>query len=205
MRKKIYYSKSEIIENLYTPGQQWMTENLQEYTGLYHRYTTGEVYTEEKWKPNQSKKLVKFIPQVTNNITYKNLKQNFKTKYITPTKYFVSITSTDIQNKFITRYFLQKTNQPEVIEIDNTQFKLWSENKIDRAMYSGVSVKWKITGNPYTVTINGAKQLGVIEFNTEQIRESKKTSPAIETKLSNPLELYVDTTIIVPPSINPAD
>ena len=202
MRKKIYYSNSEITENLYTPGQQWMTEDSVEYIGLYHSYSTGEVYTEEKWKPNQSKKLLKFEPQITNNILYRNNKPRLKTKFISPVPYFISITTADIQNKFVTRYFLQKTNQPQVIEIDKRQFDFWTENKIDQAIYNGVAIKWKITGNANTITVNSAKQIGVIEFNSEQIRLAKKKLSGIETKLTNPLELYVDTTIIVPPAIN---
>lgn len=205
MRKKIYYSKSEITENLYTSGQQWMTEDSREYIGMYHRYSTGEVYSEEKWKPNQSKKLVKFIPQIDSNITYKNLKPNLKTKFINPIPYFIKVNAQDIQNKFVTRYFLQKNNQPDVLEINDKQYKLWLENKINRSLYTAVIVKWQISGSPTTTNINGANKLGVFEFNTEQIIKAKRTLPAIETKLNNPFELYVDTTIIVPPSINPAD
>jgi hypothetical protein len=202
MRQKIYYSRSEITEHLYTSGQQWMTEDLVEYIGLYHRYATGEVYTEEKWKPSQSKKLIEFIPQITNNVSYRNSKPNLKTKYITPTPYFISITPQDIQRKFVTRYFLQKSNQPTVIEIDQLQFNLWSQNKIDKSLYNGVSVNWKITGEANTVNRNSVSIIGVIEHNLEQIKQAKKVLSSIEIKLNNPLELYVDTTIIVPPAIN---
>lgn len=205
MRQKIYYSKSEITEHLYTPGQQWMTEDSIEYIGTYHQYSTGEVYTEETWKPLQSKKLVKFIPQITSNIVYKNIKPKLKTKYISPVPYYISITNEDIQKKIITRYFLQKTNQPVVLEIDKKQFNLWASNKIDRAIYNGVSFEWKIVGIPNTVIVNGIEQIGVFEYNLKKIQEVKKTLPAIETKLSNPFELYVDTTVIVPPSINPTN
>jgi hypothetical protein len=202
MRQKIYYSKSEITEHLYTPGQQWMTEDFTEYIGLYHRYITGEVYTEEKWKPNQSKKLIEFVPQITNNIIYRTNKPNLKTKYITPTPYFINITTQDIQRKFVTRYFLQRTNQPVVIEIDQPQFNLWGQTKIDQSLYTGVSVNWKIIGESNTITRNSVTIIGVIEYNLDQINQAKKILPAIETKLNNPLELYVDTTIIVPPPIN---
>ena len=40
MRQKTYYTADETFYNLYTTGQEWMTEDLTEYKGLYHSYTT---------------------------------------------------------------------------------------------------------------------------------------------------------------------
>ncbi len=55
-RKKLKYKESEIQKNLYTFGDEWMTEDKQEYKGLYHKYTeTNETYTRGTWDESLSK------------------------------------------------------------------------------------------------------------------------------------------------------
>ena len=75
-RKKVRYTKDEITNNLYTTGQEWMTPDNEEYIGLYHRYSTGEVYTSAKWNPNKSIKLIKFRLLPEGNKSYKKIKED---------------------------------------------------------------------------------------------------------------------------------
>ena len=80
-RKKIYYPDSQIQKKLYTQGKEWMElENWGEYRGYYHKYITGEVFTESEWNPKTSKKLVPyknrskmfFLPSVLNDPNFLN-------------------------------------------------------------------------------------------------------------------------------------
>lgn len=201
MRQKIYYSKTDINKNLYTPGREWMTEDYTEYIGLYHKYITGEVYTEPDWNPSKSKKLIKFAQLNSNIIEYKNI-NDINTKFKQPVKYHIVISDDDIQKKFITRYFLQKINEPQIIEIDLTQYDQWKSGRIDRNLYIGSTVNWKITGPVNTIINNNVKQIGVIDHNTNEISNIRRKLPFIDVELINPLEFYVDNTLKIPADIN---
>ncbi len=72
-RLKIYYTIDEIHNNLYTSGSEWMLEDNTEFKGLYHRYNTGEVYTEKMYIEGLSNKLIQFKQQDKTNIIYKKL------------------------------------------------------------------------------------------------------------------------------------
>ena len=75
-RIKLKYSKSEIANNLYTFGDEWMTSNKQEYKGLYHRYTlTNEAYTGAEWNESTSQKLWPLIKESELVATYNQIKK----------------------------------------------------------------------------------------------------------------------------------
>ena len=57
-REKTYYSADEVLNNLYASDKQLMYTDGTMYIGLYHKYSTGEIYTEAKWNSNKSKKLI---------------------------------------------------------------------------------------------------------------------------------------------------
>ena len=77
MRQKQIYKESEITTDLYTWGEEWQTEDGVEYKGLYHKYTTGEIYTQPVWNELSSKKLVKYqIPDIPIIALYKTLHKN---------------------------------------------------------------------------------------------------------------------------------
>ena len=60
-RMKIYYPDDQIIKNLITGGKEFMIlQDFSEYIGFYHRYSTGEVFTEHQWNPSKSKRLIRF-------------------------------------------------------------------------------------------------------------------------------------------------
>jgi hypothetical protein len=64
-RLKLYYPENQIVRNLYTNGNQYMLETGVVYVGFYHRYSTGEVYTESGWNEFQSKKLIPYFTKVS--------------------------------------------------------------------------------------------------------------------------------------------
>jgi hypothetical protein len=202
MRIKLFYSPQEITNNLYTFGKEWMTTDSAEYIGLYHKYTTGEVYTEGVWDSAKSKKLIVYEAVNTTKLQYKQLK-NLNVVSITPTPYQPENEINATGQQQIQRYFLQKKNDNvTIIEIDSTQYELLLTNKIDQNLYSGVQLTWYISGAINDTYINNTKQFGVISKNTNSLKTAEKNMPGISKKLNNLTELYTDTDFVVPRDIN---
>lgn len=204
-RLKTYYTIDEIRDNLYTTGSQLMLEDGTEYKGSYHSYSTGEVYTETKYIPNVSKKLIKFQKQDTTNYIYKKLKPNIKVKFKTPTAYVTKISSQDITAGVVIRYFIQNINNKTIIEIDSKQFDFWKTNTIDKTIHNAVRISWYISGNKQDIIDNGVLKLGVITKNINQINSVKSRIPGISKILTDPLQYYTDTDFIAPVDINGLD
>ncbi len=173
MRQKVYYTIDEIINNLYTSGNELMYPDGTEYQGEYHRYITGETYTRKEWHPSLSKKL----------IPYENLNLN-------------------INSGYITRYFVQNVTNLLITEIDDKQYQDYQKDFIDNNVYIALSLPWIITGNLKTETINGAVVTGISETNKLTVLRYNKTMPGLISKLSNFIEFYTDNTFIIPEDIN---
>lgn len=200
-RLKLKYSKSEIVNNLYTFGDEWMTADKQEYKGLYHRYTlTNETYTGATWNQSTSKPLFPLIRESELVQEYNKISKQSKPIYdsVVPTK--VTISAEDIKTGYIFRYFLKKINEPLYVEISRTQFDDY-QLKLDTNLYAIGQCQWYIAG-PKETTFSPVKKPGVIELNTKAIAELQKTLPGISQKLTNPLQFYTDTDFVVPRDIN---
>ena len=205
MRKKVYYLKDEITNNLYTYGNELMLENNIEYTGPYHSYITGEIYTQSTWNPLESKKLIKFINTTQNNSEYTTLKPDLKTKYDTIKNVTPNIPSDAIKKGFITRYILQNVSSRVIYEVDKEQFESYSTKKIDDNLFNGVQIKWFISGERYSNrdrNFSGIITKTVSQKNAEQITIASKKLPDIRNYLTNLEEFYFDTVYITPPDIN---
>lgn len=201
-RNQLFYTIDQITENLYTSGSEYQLQNGNEYIGLYHKYITGEVYTEPVWNEKKSLKLQKF-EQLTDDIkVFRSNNKNIKTKFKTPEKYFPIVTEQNIKQQYITRYFLYKINDKYVIEINQSQYKEYNLNKLDSNIYAVILLKWYVAGEPFDVTTGNIKKLGVINNNLNTINIFNLLYPGFNQTVNNPLELYVDTTVIVPPDIN---
>ena len=110
-RLKLKYSKSEIANNLYTFGNEWMTTNKQEYKGLYHRYTlTNEAYTGAEWNESASQKLWPFIKESELVAAYNQIKKQDVKQFNKILPIQINITPQDAMNGYIYRYFLKKSN-----------------------------------------------------------------------------------------------
>jgi len=204
MREKKHYTRGEITNNLYTFGSEWVLTDNTEYIGLYHKYTTGEVYTQATWDKNKSVPLIPYEIQDPNITKYIKLKPDIKTSYKSVlTNKSKIITATDRQKGFINRYFIQNLSSAVIYEVDNLQFKLYNSNKLDTNLYNIVVVKWHITGNIEDSYKNSnVFVIGVKNKNKESIRKAKKKIPGLSAKLTNLLEFYADTEFIVPADIN---
>jgi len=193
-RQKVYYTINEIIPNLTTIGQEWMLESLEEYKGSYHKYTTGEVYTEAKYNPNKSKKLIPYLKQTTVSKTisiYSSLKPNIKTKYDSIQSFTPKITTEILKQGFLTRYFIQQINSAIVTEISEDQFNDFQSKKIDPNLYATISLKWVIKGPINDVTQGSITTESVPSQNKKSVSAAQLTMPQISNILNNYLELYV--------------
>lgn len=208
-RLKLYYPVDEITTNLYTTGQQLMTVDNKEYIGLYHMYTTGEVYTQPTWDPKLSVQLIPYREISSDNkknIVYQQLTNDiFSEKYITPKSITIQINKQDISNGFISRYFLKKHNETTIIEINELQYRQWQSNVIDSKLYLGTSLTWFISGNINDERINGYMFEGVATKNKKEIRRAALSLPEIASHLTNLTEYYVDNVFYIASDINGLD
>lgn len=206
-RKKIYYTADETTNDLFTTGRQWMTTDEKEYVGGYHRYLTGEIFTESKWNPKLSKSLIPYREKNTNpnSRLYKKLKPKVKTKYRTPKSFTPTINNNNINAGVITRYFYKKYDSENILETDQKTYNQIQTNVADKKLYATVIMNWKISGNKQDEYKNGAVVSGVISINTKQIKVAETTIPGITKLLSNSLQYYTDTDFITPTDINGLD
>jgi len=203
-RLKVYYTIDEVELNLYTSGSEYMLMDSTEYKGLYHKYiTTHEVYTLSAWNETDSKKLIPYRPVAPIKLEYLKLNPDIKTEYQTVEPYNLEISVTDRKNGFVTRYFIQKVNSLQIMEIDKQQFDDYNSKKIDPNVYRVTSLKWCIVGtlsdsfdgNIYTPSIQTK--------NKKSISTANKIMPGINKKITNLTEYYSDVEFLVPPDINP--
>lgn len=192
----------EITTNLYTTGGKFQTEDGVEYKGAYHRYITGEVYTGPIWNRKTSKRLLRLETTLPKDVTYTKLKPGLRTKFITPQPVQLTPTVTEYKAGYFERYFLKKINESVFLEIDDTQYKLWTNGRIDPAAFNAVTFRWFISGNiedTYTAT---SSQPGVRTKNNIQIQYAQQQLPGIVSVLTDPLQYYGDAEYSVPRDIN---
>jgi hypothetical protein len=202
MRNKLRYTIDEITVDLYTPGGQFMTEDNVEYTGSYHQYITNELYTGATWNAKTSLKLIPLVKTRTDNVVYRKLKSNLVTKYILPSATTITITEQQRLTGFVTRYFMKKTNDNYVFEVDNRTYTLWQSKRIDPLLYVAVSLQWQIAGPVADEIVDGVSKIGVRTKNLNQIKLASRILPGISEKLANLTELYTDIDFKVPKDIN---
>jgi len=202
MRKKRYYTDEEIITDQYTIGQQYMTNDRREYIGLYHKYLTGEIYTERIYIPNKSRILVPYETESADVKFFRLSKSKTKTKFQTPKQYNISITTNNIKNKSLTRNILKNVSTNQLIEIDSKTVNLYRQKKIDNNLYQLITFKWVITGPVNTVNENGVTKLGVVEQNINEIQKKSKEMPELLQYISSYSQYYTDTTYTTSNNIN---
>jgi len=181
-----------------------MTADYEEYVGLYHKYTTGEVYTQPKWNKNKSVRLY----------TYKELSESVKTynrvtdvelQYNSFETHNVVVTKKDIDAGFITRYIIKKNNEIKFYEIDDKTFTDYGKKKIDPTIYSATQLQWHIVGDIEDMIQGNMTIQGVRSKNLQAVKNAESTMPNLSMYLNNPLQYYTDTDFIAPVDINGLD
>lgn len=212
-RKRSYYSQEQIQKNLFTKGKEWMTlDNWKEYIGFYHKYSTGEVFTERDWIPNVSMKLIPYRNRSESYFKYADLKEytninGHKLKIIgngvtemgnfrTPIPSKKVPTRDDFAKGHMQRYFIYKRNEVNRVffEIDAEQAKKYDLKRhgINQVLYGMESVTWKLTGPEFDEYYKGILYTpGVVDSNSRIILKVTNKFPIFERIVTNPREYTV--------------
>lgn len=212
-RKKIYYPENQIERNLFTKGKEWMTlDDWKEYQGFYHKYATGEVFTEKDWDPIKSKTLVRYKDKNDSYFKYLDLKHytivngekriiiggngNQFYRYDAPRAVKRLPTEVEIEDGVMTRHFIYKENEPSRLfyEVSPEQVKDYDRDHtgINQYLYGLANVPWKISGPERDVYKNGLLHLpGVVDTNIRIIERFSKKFPILKQILTNPREFSI--------------
>jgi len=204
MRIKSYYSPNETVNNLYTVGQELMTTDNVEYVGLYHKYTTGEIYSQPTWNKNKSVKLIKYKEQPDSVIKYNKI-SNIEIKYKSFNTYNVVITNENIKAGYVDRFIFKRVNEDKFYEVNSDTYNSYTNNDIDPNLYLAVKIKWYITGNVNDTSRGNIQIPGVYTNNRNELQVAERTISGISTYLTDLLQYYVDTDNITPKDINGLD
>jgi hypothetical protein len=204
MRIKSYYSANEIVNNLYTTGQELMTTDNVEYVGLYHKYTTGEIYSQPIWNKNKSVKLIKYKEQPESVIEYNKI-SDIEINYKSFNTYNVVITKENINNGYIDRFIIKRSNDNIFYEVNSDTYDMYTNEDIDPVLYSAVKLKWYITGNINDTQQGNITIPGVQSNNYKELQTAEITVPGISLYFTDLLQYYVDNDNVTPKDINGLD
>lgn len=218
-RSRTYYHPSQIQNNLFTNGKEWMSiDNWKEYIGSYHKYITGEVYSESEWDPRKSFRLVKYKDRGPSYFKYveqkqyvkkpdgtRKLKMNPLTKFDLYTKPIPIIrvpTQAEFDAGKMTRYFAYKRNEPHIFFVEispNQTVGYYRDNTgINQYLYQLVEVPWKINGPEYDVLNKNGYLVspGVVNTNERIILRITKKISIFGSIVNNPRQFTIyDTTL----------
>lgn len=214
-RQKLYYPKDQIVNDLFTNGREFMLlRNFEEYIGFYHRYTTGEVFTENEWNPLKSERLIRFrtltepqkkyydIKLFSKNITKPGIrrkKSNNNDEYFrfsAPRPVKRKLTQSEIDSGTTYRYFITKRNERDRVfyEVSSEQGVSFFDNKngINQYLYELIQIPWKVDGPEYDIYDGDLLKIpGVIDTNLRILDRFSNRYPILRQVLRNPRELTV--------------
>lgn len=176
-----YFPKSQIKENLYTNGGEYIVISTQEnYKGYYWSTSKGEYFTGKtpNEQPTLKLQIASNLPDLEITSTSTPTIEPFPTNYyIVDNSYYQSKglstkrdapkppiqtlthpTDQDIQNGFFYRYFVKKGNEFKFIEISKAEYdKFFNQDiSVQWQLYTPTKIKWDIQGDREQV-YNGNK------------------------------------------------
>ena len=176
-----YYPKSQIKENQYTNGGEFVIVSSQEnYLGYYWSTSKGEFFTGKtpNDKPTQKIQVASKIPALEKTKSKTPTIEPFPDSYfIVDDAYYQSKglskyrdaprmpiqtlgkpTDKDIQNGFFNRYFVKKGNEFKFIEISKEEYNKFKDKdtSVQWQLYTPTKIKWDIQG-PREQVYNGNK------------------------------------------------
>lgn len=206
-RSRVYYTKAQIQNGLITSGKEWMFTDNVEYIGQYHRYTTGEVFSQASWTEGKSRQLIPYVDMLsittasTDEIGM-NAKVNFEYDSIKnldikpssiPNVGRELITDDDLKIGYFVRYFAYKRNDGRCLELSKEKFnKIGQKDSLDDVMWEKIEIKWKIKGvlNDILDSNNNIVESGVYDTNKRTVALLSEKYPNLKFKLSNYTEYY---------------
>jgi len=184
--KRPYVTTKENIKVGITFGGELMfADTLQEYFGEYHAYSNNAIYSDGEYNPQTSRELLPLIRtlQTPQCQTYLQLTKRMFTQHTAPTQHSIVISPEDYMNGTITRFFLQKINEPfKIYEVNMLMFKsLNTSNQPgpNGRIYRRDLLQWTIVGDINTI----------YKKNSVSIQTMERTLPGIGTYvLTDPVE-----------------
>ena len=199
-RKKIYYPEYQIQKDQFTRGGELMDSSGNEYIGYYHRYSTGEIFSQSQFNEIKSIKLYPLRKDVQS--PYKKLKINKNSYYeflksdLNLVKYFqpnyqLSIPSeSDFLVGYYYRFFAVKRNDDTVIyEISKNEYSRYGAiGGINKFLYIVDTIKWVLTGPEVDIKTDAGTVVtyGVVSSNLRTLDQLSRAYPNIKNVFSNP-------------------
>jgi hypothetical protein len=163
----MYYPKSQIKNNLYTNGDEYiLSTNQQSYKGYYYKTSNGDKYTGKFPNDGSNILLVELTPSSDepgeNNpiltLAISQYNTNIQPERFLPLPTQTLPTQKDKDLGSFPRYFCKKNNENLYIEINKEQFtKLQNRDKtIAWDLYTPLQIIWQIKGDK-TQTSNANK------------------------------------------------
>jgi len=199
-RKRIYYTKAQIEEGLVTNGGEWMFTNGTEYIGQYHKYITGEVFSESTFIEGKSKILIPYIDiekinqqtdfgiDLAKNFEYDSIKNVDVPKSVTPNPSLHTVSNKDITNGYMTRYFAYKANDGRILELSKDEYdKIGTDNGLDEILWKQFTIRWKVIGPERDVLdVNGnIVESGIIDTNRRTVISQSTQYPTLMNYIVN--------------------
>jgi hypothetical protein len=199
-RKRIYYTKAQITNGLKTGGGEWMYTDGTEYIGQYHRYTTGEVFTDASYVDGKSRILIPFVNlkekfednelgiDFAKNFEYDGLKPDYVKKSLIPNSKSEQPKDKDYTNGYMIRYFAHKRNDNQIIELDGEGYgQVGTEDGLDKEIWEKFKIKWKISGpdNDVLDSEGNIKESGIIDTNIRTINYQSEDYPALKDYITD--------------------
>lgn len=204
-RSRVYYSKAQITNGLITNGGEWMYLDTTEYIGQYHKYVTGEVFSESNFVEGKSRRLIPYIDvasigsvndmgiDIATNYEYDRVKQVDIKKTFIPNQNVEEITDKDTKRAYFERYFGYKQNDGRVLELSQEDYaKIGTKDGLAAPIWVGFKLKWKIKGPVYDILdeMGNIKESGVFDTNKRTVELYSEQYPNLKSKLLDFLEYY---------------
>lgn len=168
----MYYPLSEITENLYTAGSEFVyLATRQPYTGYYFSTTDGKYFT-GKTNNSSAREIIKAT-------------QSTNTYLVQPPSYYLpNPNDEDYEKGFITRYIIKRVNSGEdtIKEVSKQEYERLKNNPL----YNRVELEWKITGRVSDDLSNMLYPIyGVSSTNRMKINQLESKIPGISKVFKN--------------------
>lgn len=200
-RSRVYYAKWQMTEGLLAGSKEWMfRDTRKEYTGPYHKYVDGAVMSGGSYNKTTSEFLIPFVDQTDNpnSFIYDEIKTGEDVKkYSFPTRYYPRkfLTIDDYKKTWFSRYFIRRRNfaNAPIIEIERKKYGTLTAkgSGLNGNLYMGITLRWRISGNPESELVDGVKHYGIVEANKRVVFLNELKMPGLRNYLRNPEEFSI--------------
>lgn len=178
----MYFPKSQIKENLYTSGGEFvLARSGKEYIGKYFSTSTGKFYTGKNTQDKPNNELRKTLFSTNDDV---NLEAEPTNYYVYDTSYYKAKnissqgkgprspiqsipepTEKDYKNGSFFRYFVKKTNESQFIEIDKKEYTNFSQKNpiVIWNLYTPIKLNWQLEGKREEVYLANKNIVSILE------------------------------------------